>query len=1340
MAVLGSVSQADTIDQIDGRVQSIALSSHHSVSAIGGVAQGDITFLGESLIANPNLADDLNPTLSARHQLFVFLQNGKSVSRKLSFPIARFANVIVESVAIGEQGNVAIAGSFSGNVKFGDYELRSTGSRDGFVLLLDDQLRVISVNASQSTSYDVFTDIDSSPTGFVAAGYSADGSIIGNSAKRFSIQSQDDSHVVGVVSALNRDGRLSWVTTLDSPIIGRVSVNQLGDVAVSGWFYERLKSQALVLESRGRASTFVLRLHPDGTPLWLRSLGGRSECDEFVSRLLMANDRKIYISGTYCGVGLYANEQLPRAYYGNFLSAIDGNGNVSWIRQLIHGSTLTNGGYPWVRSLLETPDNKLVMVAGVGPGARVEQRPIPNQGDIDSVLLVADKTGRIEHIETLGSPDFDEPLDLSLVGEQSNRLRLLSRTDGTAIRDIALSRLTGQAAISLSNSLTPETTALDRMLNYVEPKHYLKDVRQSFSPSDTENYLILHFKGIGYSHALISLIAFDSTGEPPVNFSLLASYGLWTENQLLGVDASLGMALSGDTAADYVRYIDGLTLSVGKPANRLAEELLTAKSTKILLRVDESQKEAVLAALVELSTMPDLTFVQQDDLALQRTFLDATNDRFRHLLSILNIKYERNFSRDFPQQVWMWMPYEQNMTETESWRRANGLLNYQLLAEDAFEGDTQAGLAHGLGEVTFSDRTVLYPDGRSLRWRHYEGAFQQGFFHGVGKLTFDFQSNPQSTVECRMYQGNFVQGLPQGDGEISGCDDSLIYTKGTFERGGLNDGVRHVFDSLGRRIAEWNVVAGLRHGEVRRYDADRQTLVKRANYVAGVLHGKFIDYYPVSGQIKRLMNYQNGIAIGAVRYFFYDGLIRVEPEKTYIDVKLPASKKQLGDGTWLYEGYELFDIYGRGSLTYVYDGSYSEPDFQQVISEGKAVVRRFVYQNGDVHVVQGDDSTYYYKDGSVLISQYGLIEGRISENHHIQGGEPHIWRRTALELKGRYMLVGRDGGILNGTIKNGWLNGQASYRTPKGDDQIVNVVDGSWSWSWEELVRVKKRGVLRRIGRELGRWGDDVVHIVDQAGEEFEDFICGLVGKEPGDNCGVAGGAQCDTNGNCTATDGAGDPVDVPPPQSNIIPANEVMGQLDLDGISDAMVDGLWRLVVSTEAELGLPWPGMVAGESIIAPGAGKVRKSDSYGVGAFWESRRRRTSNSAGETVTVEYRHRGGDYIVVAGEEVFAPVTGFVVRVTDAYSSDGHGLKAIVIKSDDYEAKILYVRPDALIGPGSFVVAGETKLGSAQAVSAKYPGITDHVHIQIQDPQGRYYPPTGELPLRHLQVLRINN
>ncbi|HEY9234719.1 MULTISPECIES: M23 family metallopeptidase [Phenylobacterium] len=113
-------------------------------------------------------------------------------------------------------------------------------------------------------------------------------------------------------------------------------------------------------------------------------------------------------------------------------------------------------------------------------------------------------------------------------------------------------------------------------------------------------------------------------------------------------------------------------------------------------------------------------------------------------------------------------------------------------------------------------------------------------------------------------------------------------------------------------------------------------------------------------------------------------------------------------------------------------------------------------------------------------------------------------------------------------------------------------------------------------------------------------------------------------------------------------------------------------------------------------------RVHDAYGYGAFGASR------DGGSR-----RHEGVDYMAEAGQDVTAPLSGYVTKIGAAYAGD-NDLKFVEItnRAIDYTARVFYVDPT--VGVGDVVRLGQV-IGAAHSLQHKYPGgMTNHVHLEV--------------------------
>ncbi|MEW5686675.1 MAG: M23 family metallopeptidase [Pseudomonadota bacterium] len=126
-----------------------------------------------------------------------------------------------------------------------------------------------------------------------------------------------------------------------------------------------------------------------------------------------------------------------------------------------------------------------------------------------------------------------------------------------------------------------------------------------------------------------------------------------------------------------------------------------------------------------------------------------------------------------------------------------------------------------------------------------------------------------------------------------------------------------------------------------------------------------------------------------------------------------------------------------------------------------------------------------------------------------------------------------------------------------------------------------------------------------------------------------------------------------------------------------------------------------------VNPTGHDPRVHDAYGDGRFGASR-----DGGGR------RHEGVDYMARAGQQVVAPISGYVTKIGYAYADDGN-LKFIEITNPALRiaTRVFYVNPWVEVGDA--VAMGHT-IGSAKSLQRKYPGgMTDHVHLEVIDRRG---------------------
>jgi murein DD-endopeptidase MepM/ murein hydrolase activator NlpD len=122
-----------------------------------------------------------------------------------------------------------------------------------------------------------------------------------------------------------------------------------------------------------------------------------------------------------------------------------------------------------------------------------------------------------------------------------------------------------------------------------------------------------------------------------------------------------------------------------------------------------------------------------------------------------------------------------------------------------------------------------------------------------------------------------------------------------------------------------------------------------------------------------------------------------------------------------------------------------------------------------------------------------------------------------------------------------------------------------------------------------------------------------------------------------------------------------------------------------------------------------RLRGEDDWGSGAYGAGRGDRL-------------HRGLDIVAQPGDPILSPMDGELVREAAPYEDDtrysgvllrGHGAW------EGVEIKLFY-----LDGPHEGRVRAGDPIGIAQDLGQKYPGITNHVHVEVRR-QGDLLDPT---------------
>lgn len=227
-------------------------------------------------------------------------------------------------------GNVLISGWFTGEVDFGGVELASAGRMDMFVAKLSTDGEVDWARAFGGELGDGGNEIAVLPDGEIAVSLITEGDVVIDGETHRHGGGMRDSYVL----RLDADGDVRWVHHFDGTGNERIRAIAIGDdahVAVGFQYRNELRSGATSLRSRGGWDGALARLTPDGDLDWMLPVGGAGT--DNTRGVGIGPDGTIYASGVVEGAAFVLDRDLPApgGATADYVAAVSPDGDPSWL-------------------------------------------------------------------------------------------------------------------------------------------------------------------------------------------------------------------------------------------------------------------------------------------------------------------------------------------------------------------------------------------------------------------------------------------------------------------------------------------------------------------------------------------------------------------------------------------------------------------------------------------------------------------------------------------------------------------------------------------------------------------------------------------------------------------------------------------------------------------------------------------------------------------------------------------------------------------------------------------------------------------------------------------------
>lgn len=246
------------------------------------------------------------------------------------------------AVAVDSVGNVLVAGTYEGAMRFNQTDLRAVGKTDAFLAKLDSNGRATWALTAGGGGEDFAAGValDASGNPHLA------GSFSGNAwfARNY-ISSLGESDIF--VAKFDKSGVLQWARSgggRGSDFCGAVAVDRTGAVVVAGDFERTAAIGGQLLTSLGGADIFVARYTADGQPSWAQRAGG-TEMDSAYSLVVDAAGN-IHVGGQFQGKAGFGDAAMLMSFGESdiFVAKYASTGALSWVKKFGGAGYDTSGG------------------------------------------------------------------------------------------------------------------------------------------------------------------------------------------------------------------------------------------------------------------------------------------------------------------------------------------------------------------------------------------------------------------------------------------------------------------------------------------------------------------------------------------------------------------------------------------------------------------------------------------------------------------------------------------------------------------------------------------------------------------------------------------------------------------------------------------------------------------------------------------------------------------------------------------------------------------------------------------------------------------------------------
>ncbi|WP_437707275.1 hypothetical protein WMF45_26435 [Sorangium sp. So ce448] len=304
---------------------------------------------------------------------------------------------IVNALAADGNGDLLVAGEFSGTLEFGGAPRTSTGGRDGYLVRLDAEGHEAWLQPLGGMGYQAGTSVAAGVNGRVVAAGRFSGTLAIGAVTYTSAGGNDV-----FAASFDAEGALLWSERFGDGFDQRaraVAVDAQENAIVAGEFAGAIDFGGGPIESAGDYDVFVAKLDPDGKHVWSRRFGDAGA--QRALAIAVDGAGAVLVGGAMVGtVDFGGGARNAGAGEAVFVAKLDAEGEHVWSRRIgEQGASLG-------QVVVDGVGNVLVVGSFRGE-ARIGRSVLMSAGEDDAFVVKLDRDGEVVWARRFGGAGED---------------------------------------------------------------------------------------------------------------------------------------------------------------------------------------------------------------------------------------------------------------------------------------------------------------------------------------------------------------------------------------------------------------------------------------------------------------------------------------------------------------------------------------------------------------------------------------------------------------------------------------------------------------------------------------------------------------------------------------------------------------------------------------------------------------------------------------------------------------------------------------------------------------------------------------------------------------------